>query len=259
MSEGIEQPLFSVPEEPSFLVKEGKVYKITELSCDVEKAFSSINKWYAHKVKEAIEPFVQQRGREDQESLKAQLAHIAKHNQIGHVVVPANLVSGYKPLVVIAGKVYVGRLVQYSPQKASFNWSTLGEWISYLSRSKMGDLDQYKDLCAMWDACEKVLDYHKYFDVELNQNLINFPCMVAYDKVSRRLIVNPRTFHTYSDNKLCTGIVSAEMFFNQKEFEDNFNSINFSSLAHELVGWTYLLQDKYITNWEIRKDSAWTT
>ena len=259
MSETINKPVFNIPEPPSFLVKEGKVYMITELNCDVSKAFKSIDKWYLHKLNEAIEPFIRQRSKQDQDDLEKQLAHISKHNLNNIVTVDSELTKIIQPLVCVAGKVYNARLIDYNPQKACFSWYHLNEYVSYIVRNTMPEErdNKYSNILAMWEDCGHTNSLDRYYDIELKQDLVRFPCLVTYANGISRIICTPKTYHTYNDSKLCTGDVSALTFWIQEDFVSNFNQINFSSVANMIVNWTSILQDKYIVSWKVREDTSW--
>ena len=257
MSTTIDKPIFNIPEPPSFLVKEGKVYKITELNCDVSKAFKSIDKWYLHKVNEAIQPFISQRSTVDQDDLEEQLAHINKHNDTSKVVVDNELLGYGIPLMVVANKVYKAMLIDYNPQVASISWSYLNNWVGSIDNMDTERKAKYTILSEIRTHRPDSYNSSDFIDIALKQDLVRFPVMCTYASHINRIVCFPRTFHTYNDGKLCTGDVSAKTFWEQEEFITNFNQINFTSLANEMFSWTMLLQDEYIVSWKIREDTLW--
>ncbi len=181
-----------------------------------------------------------------------QYDHISDRQNRGDVKVPSTLFD--KPVIVKNGRVLECRAILYSPCQML---GTL-DMFAYRCQLSLDDanLAKFREL----DGATRSTDI--YIDIAPS---VFLPLIVAYDpSISKLYTINMRTFHSYSDGRICTGNHSAEDFWNAPNFEELINHVNWHSPATDTIRYGEIriklkdmLTNASITGFRRRGDSEW--
>lgn len=233
------------------LIRDGKVYAVTETELPQSRVLSEIKSFYEESYKRMKRDVVDEQFSLYDVERRKQIEHIEQVIARNKAIVPGSLYG--EPVMYYKDSICELRWVDYKPNVVTSDAHRLKRW-SYES-----DYERVRNGYSKLHEGVKDFASDDRVVIKINQNLINVRILFAYSE-TRNLVYSPfiRTFHVMSGSDLCTGDYTAKDFWVRADFNALVNVVNLFSLAIDSVNsinWQTLLKDEFIV--EIGKEVMW--
>ena len=257
---------YKLPSSNLFIVDD-KVYSLSKLKITKEDVLKTLKTYYENEVRAVKDSLIQ----DDFTAWSTSWDNLMlkydtrRSSQSNTTQVPSTLQT--KPIMIYEGQAAIGKLVIYKPFMYKNSLQTFAGAYRNIGRgnSEYPAPDEAKEFCkAIKKALKDSVNPATEVIITFKQDLICYPMMFALLNGRIRVAGKYRTYHTFSEWRLCTGNTIPETFFNSPHFEDNVNTINLYSPATTYVNdipIASFLQDQYVTKIHINTQggSAWST
>lgn len=268
-----ETPVLALPQAPQFMVIDGKTYVVDKVELSPTDMLQSVTDFYKDNLAVLNERMVQHISEESQQDLHNQVQRIERHLAAGVVSLPEDARRNGTILMLQNNRVYKTRVVLFKPTRVSITLQRVAEvarWIN--TQIPRRDAERFRRFLE-W-ATPLIVHYRDLgqdsagvkCDIIVEQDLVIEPMVVSLDTASRNIYAFPdgRHCHVHGGScNLCTGQATAENFWDDPQFIQNFNMVNPHSFANSSVvaaiQWRNFFKNQYFQEARIRtaEVSAW--
>lgn len=255
--------LFKLP-DVSFAVIDGKMFLLDGVNSSPKEVIEDLKAMYQTQVDEIKHTVATEDLRAWQQEWERMIgAYERKLARSGRGVLVPNDFD--RQAVVISGGAYAPvRLVRYNPNLIRGHISRFKELVRSIETGSWGEwnIEQFSKLKkALFRKTDGNVTAH------ISQSLIDAPVAVAYIDPRVQVANGFRTYHTFSDGRLCTGTAAPRVFYDAPDFVQNFNTINPYSPAQDhvrandgsrSVHFYEFLKDEYVTEIKVEV-GTWST
>lgn len=266
-----EAPVLKLPDKPNFMVIDGKTFFVKEVAQSPESILKHIEEYYNANMEDLKERVASHVSIENDEDLGRQVARIERHLTKGIVALPDNARTNGSIIMVHNNKAYETRTLLFRPTRISVTLRRVVDWVHWVeTQISKKDAERFtkflewaKPLIVHYNSLVRDLSNIK-IDITVEQDMIIEAMVASHIRDSKAIYVFPVGVHchVHSHGLLCTGNASAEMFWDDPQFFQNFNSLNPHSFAfgdckaardHKL-----LLKNAYFIEGRVREtEGAW--
>lgn len=264
-----ERPVLELPAKPSFMVANGKTFILEEVNESPQDMLRSVEQFYMDNLEGLREKLARHISEESQADLNAQVQRIERHLASGIVALPEGVRESGSVLFLQTNKVYRSRIVLFRPTRISVVLSRVVDWMRWIDQDlSRRDAERYTKFC---DWARPLIQHYRdlnqdmsaiKIDVSVNQDMVIEPMVVSYIIEENHIYGSPRGVHPHihGHGQLCTGNTNAQVFWDDPQFKENFNSLNPHSWANSAtrcaVEHKYMLKNQYFVEGRVRTQEA---
>lgn len=266
-----EQPVLQLPDRPNFMVINGESYLLDKVDVSPQSMFKLVEEHYKthlEQLKETVEQHITAAAVQD---LDEQVQRIERHLGNGLIALPDELRTSGTVMTLWNNRVYPTRVLLFRPTRISIVAGKIKDVLMYIECDiTRREAERYtkfiewgKPLLEHYQGLNQDL-YRIKVDIYINQDLVVVPVTASLIVDENRIQVFPKEehCHVYPEGKLCTGNTSANVFWADDGFNDNFNSINPHSFANSACvaaqDWRSMLKNQYFLEGRVREtEGAW--
>lgn len=269
-----EMPVLALPESsPSFMVIDGQTYFVDKVTLSPLNMLKQVEDFYKDNLEVLKEKVAKHLSDESQKDLDIQVQRIERHLSAGVVALPDDCRTNGTILMLQNNRVYKTRIVLFKPQRISITLQRVADLVRWVNQEiSRRDAERFtKFLEWAMPLIQHYRDLNQDMagvkvDIKVDQDIIVEPMVASLDIVSHQIFVFPdgKHCHVHSGTcNLCTGQASAETFWEDPNFLENFKMVNPHSFANTSTRasqeWRMFLKNQFFVEARIRTEegSAW--
>lgn len=267
-----EVPVLSLPVRPNFMVTNGKTYLLEEVNQTPEDILKTVEGYYKDNLEVLREKVVRHISAESQDDLNKQVMRIERHLSSGVIMLPENLRANGSIMALRNNKVYETRVVLFKPSRLSCTMQRISGIVTWINTEMPRREGERYSKFVEWARGmeEHFRSVHAdtssvKIDVTINQDTIVNAMVVSFTPEENLIWGSPLAVHPHIHvgGNLCTGQVTARVFWDDVNFNENFNSLNPHSWANSSTvcaqNYRQLLKNQYFVEARVREEggSAW--